>query len=67
MYPASALTGTGTIAGHAVRCIAPADAVKFHSGYTLKDSDVHDVTLLCAKFGIELPQEYALLIQQKSG
>jgi hypothetical protein len=32
--------------------------VKFHSGYELKDKDFKDVSALCQKFGIELPQEY---------
>jgi hypothetical protein len=31
--------------------------VKFHSGYELKKKDFQDVSALCEKFGIELPQE----------
>jgi hypothetical protein len=32
--------------------------VKFHSGYELKEKDFTDVSALCEKFGLELPQEY---------
>lgn len=57
-YLAASLTGTGNIAGQAVRCISPEWMVKFHSGYDLKDKDFRDVAALCNKFGIELPAEY---------
>jgi lincosamide nucleotidyltransferase A/C/D/E len=56
MYPTGSLTGTGTIRGHAVRCVSPEWMVKFHSGYELKKKDFQDVSALCEKFGIELPQ-----------
>lgn len=58
MYPASALTGTGKIAGRSVRCISAEDMVKFHSGYRLTKKDYQDVRALCAKFGLPLPKEY---------
>lgn len=58
MYPAASLTGAGSIGGQAVRCISPEWAVKFHSGYDLKDKDFRDVSALCKKFGIELPAAY---------
>jgi lincosamide nucleotidyltransferase A/C/D/E len=58
MYPTGSLTGTGTISGHAVRCVSPEWMVKFHSGYELTAKDFTDVSALCEKFGIELPQEY---------
>jgi lincosamide nucleotidyltransferase A/C/D/E len=58
MYPTESLTGTGTISGHAVRCVSPEWMVKFHSGYELKEKDFKDVSALCEKFGIKLPQEY---------
>ena len=57
-YPADSLTGTGTIEGHTVRCISPEWIVKFHSGYTLEEKDFKDVSAVCEKFGIELPEEY---------
>ena len=58
MYPAEALAGSGVIAGQAVRCISPEWAIKFHSGYELKEKDYRDVAALCEKFGIQLPVEY---------
>jgi lincosamide nucleotidyltransferase A/C/D/E len=58
-YPASSLTGTGSINSRSVRCISPEWAVKFHSGYALRDKDFRDVSALCKKFGIELPEAFA--------
>jgi lincosamide nucleotidyltransferase A/C/D/E len=58
IYPADSLTGTGTIAGHHVRCISPEWVVRFHSGYELQPKDFDDVSALCEKFGIQLPEEY---------
>ena len=57
-YWADALTGEGVIDGRPVRCISPEWLVKWHTGYELKETDVHDVTALCERFGIELPDEY---------
>lgn len=53
MYPAASLTGTGIIDGATVFCISAEWAVKFHSGYALKEKDFRDVAALCKKFGIE--------------
>ncbi|MDA1348786.1 MAG: aminoglycoside nucleotidyltransferase [Chloroflexi bacterium] len=61
MYPAASLTGTGTIDGRTVKCIAAEYMVKFHTGYELHDTDFADVTALCERFGIEYPKEYAHL------
>jgi lincosamide nucleotidyltransferase A/C/D/E len=58
MYPAAALAGTGSIAGQTVRCISPEWTIKFHSGYELKEKDYKDVSALCEKFGIDLPEQY---------
>jgi len=57
-YWADALTGVGTIDGRHVRCISPEWLVRFHTGYTLKATDFHDVAALCRRFQIELPEEY---------
>ena len=59
MYPAASLTGTGSINGSTVRCISAEWMVKFHSGYELKEKDFRDVSALCKKFGIELPESFA--------
>lgn len=39
--------------------------VKFHTGYPLDENDYHDVKLLCQKFGIEIPTDYAEFIQKE--
>lgn len=57
-YPPGSLTGTGTIAGRTIRCVAAEHLVRFHTGYPLRDKDWLDVTALCERFGIEYPQEY---------
>ena len=59
MYPAASLTGTGSILGHAVRCISPEWVVKFHSGYELKEKDFRDVSAVCEKYGIQFPEAFA--------
>jgi len=59
MYPAASLTGAGLINGRKVRCIAPEWMVKFHSGYELKENDFRDMSALCEKFGIQLPEAFA--------
>jgi lincosamide nucleotidyltransferase A/C/D/E len=61
LYPALSLTGRGAIAEHSVNCISAEHLIKFHTGYTLRPSDYEDVTALCRKFGIELPDEYSHL------
>jgi lincosamide nucleotidyltransferase A/C/D/E len=59
MYPAASLTGTGSICGEPVRCISPEWMVKFHSGYVLQEKDYRDVSALCEKFHVPLPQAFA--------
>lgn len=59
MYPAGSLEGEGAIGAKKVRCVAPEFLVAFHTGYEIKDSDVHDVYALHRTFGVPLPQEYA--------
>jgi lincosamide nucleotidyltransferase A/C/D/E len=57
-FTVRALSGRGTIGGREVRCIAAEDAVRFHSGYDLKEKDFKDVSRLCEAFDIALPPEY---------
>ena len=66
-YPASSLSGAGSIAGQPVRCISAEDMVKFHSGYELDENDFHNVLALCEKFGIEVPAEYRTQNSRSSG
>jgi len=58
-FPAEALGGRGTIAGTPVRCETAEWAVRWHTGYPAREADHHDVPLLCARFGIALPDEFA--------
>jgi len=58
LYPCASLSGSGMIQSRIVRCISAEWAVKFHSGYELKTKDFQDVSALCKKFGLELPEEY---------
>jgi len=63
MYPSASLTGNGVLQGHTVRCISAEWAVKFHSGYQLKEKDFLDVSALCKKFGLDLPEEYLQFVR----
>jgi lincosamide nucleotidyltransferase A/C/D/E len=58
VFPAEALAGQGQIAGMAVSCEAAEWAVRWHSGYSPREIDHHDVPLLCQRFGIELPEQF---------
>lgn len=57
-YPLASWAGHGEIGGFPVRCIEAQWLVDFHTGYELDEGDFHDVTLLCKKFGIKIPDEY---------
>ncbi len=61
MYPDESLTGIGTIGDCTVQCISADHLVQFHTGYPLRESDYHDVSILCEKFGLVYPEEYAHL------
>jgi len=61
MYPAGSLTGIGVVDGHMVKCVSVEYMIKFHAGYKLRETDFKDVSALCARFGIDCPQEYAAL------
>jgi lincosamide nucleotidyltransferase A/C/D/E len=54
-FPVDALAGRGAIAGTDVRCESPEWAVRWRTGYPPRPNDLHDVPLLCARFGIPLP------------
>ena len=57
-YPSEGLTGTGTVAGKAVRCLTPELQLRCHLAYEPDDNDRHDVRLLCDRFGLALPKAY---------
>jgi len=65
-YPYESLRGTGSIKGYPVKCIPPEWLVQFHAGYKLDENDYHDVKLLCQRFGIEIPSEYAAFETRES-
>ncbi len=56
-YPAPALAGTGRIGGRTVACVSPEWLVRFHTGYAV-DDDWADVSALCARFDIPIPEDY---------
>lgn len=57
-YPAEALSGTGVINGRPVACTTPEWLVASHTGYNVNDVDWSDVSALCDKFAIPIPDEY---------
>lgn len=59
-YPKESLTGIGIINGVSVNCIHPEWVVKFHAqaSFEPKEKDIRDVHAICAKFGLELPENY---------
>ncbi len=63
-YPYDSLKGKGMINGVPVKCIPPDWMVKFHTGYPLDEDDYHDVKLLCKKFDLDIPEEYADFVQK---
>ncbi len=58
------LAGSGTIGGRPVRCLSAEYQVRSHSGYSLKATDLHDVTQLRDRFRLELLPEQISAIQQ---
>ncbi len=61
VYPAESLNGQGIIAGTPVNTLAPKYIILFHSGYELQQKDYHDISALCAKFNLPLPEEISIL------
>lgn len=57
-FPVDAFLGSGVIGGLSVRCDSPQWAVRFHTGYPLREVDRHDVERLCERFDFDLPDEY---------
>jgi lincosamide nucleotidyltransferase A/C/D/E len=52
------LCGRGEIAGIAVRCERLEFALQNRTGYEVRDTDRHDVAVLCEHFGIPPPHSY---------
>jgi lincosamide nucleotidyltransferase A/C/D/E len=58
IYPPATFSGIGVIDGRTIKCISPEWVVKWHTGYKPKEKDFKDVSALCRKFGIEMPEGY---------
>jgi lincosamide nucleotidyltransferase A/C/D/E len=63
MYPAGALTATGTIDGQQVRCKTAEGQMAHHSGYEWQRSDRHDVRVLHERLGVPILDEYLEQLQ----
>jgi lincosamide nucleotidyltransferase A/C/D/E len=55
VFPAEAFTGVGTVGGTTVRCLSAQMQMRTHTGYALKESDLHDLHLLHERFGSTTP------------
>lgn len=59
-----ALSGEGAIGGRVVRCETVEWSLRCHTGYVLRDVDVRDMSLLCARFGL-IPPDSGWLFDKK--
>ena len=59
------LTGVGIVGGTRVRCLSAETQMRTHTGYALKESDMHDLRLLHDRFGIDYPDEIADLFSAR--
>jgi lincosamide nucleotidyltransferase A/C/D/E len=50
------LSGEGQISGISVRCERPEFALRNHTGYELRETDRHDIAVLCERFGLQPPE-----------
>ena len=66
-YPLESLSGTGSIGGRAVHCIAADWMMRFHTGYPLDEGDLHDVLVLHERFGLAIPADYEELLRSAGG
>jgi len=64
-YPQASWEGSGIINGHPVQCITPEWMVKFHTGYDLDENDYQDVKLLCKRYNLDIPEEYAEFMRKE--
>ncbi len=57
-FPAEALAGSGRLGGRTVACLSPEWLVRFHTGYEPDEDDWADVSALCERFGLPIPEGY---------
>ena len=65
VFPPGAFAGVGIVGGTRVRCLSAETQMRTHTGYALKESDVHDLRLLHDRFGIDYPDEVADLFSAR--
>jgi lincosamide nucleotidyltransferase A/C/D/E len=60
LYPSETLAGNGVLDGHSVRCLSPNGLIAFRVEYPHppRERDFHDVRVVCAHFGIPVPEKY---------
>ena len=59
-----ALTNYFWGADRTVRCVEPVAMVAFHTGYAVDENDWADVSRLCDRFGIPVPDDYAEFVSR---
>ena len=64
-FPPEAFAGVGIVGGTRVRCLSAETQMRTHTGYALKESDMHDLRLLHDRFGIDYPDEIADLFSAR--
>lgn len=65
VFPPEAFAGLGTVGSSRVRCLSAETQMRTHTGYVLKESDLHDLRLLHDRFGLDYPDEVADLFSAR--
>ena len=65
VFPPEAFDGQGNIGGTRVRCLSAEMQMRTHTGYALKETDLHDLRLLHDRFGVDYPDESADLFSAR--
>jgi lincosamide nucleotidyltransferase A/C/D/E len=65
VFPPEAFAGLGTVGDTSVRCLSAEMQMRTHTGYVLKESDMHDLRLLHDRFGSDYPKEVANLFSAR--
>jgi len=60
-YVADQVSGEGVILGVTVRCVPAHWLILSHTGYELRESDWHDVRLLCSELNLAIPPGFEAL------
>lgn len=58
-YPPEGFRCSGSIAGNSLPCLTPEVQLLCHTGYEPDGNDLHDVLLLCNRFGLAVPRQHA--------